>query len=470
MPTPVNPSSLKPGMRFDQSLFTRHGVKLLSPRVALTEEMVEALHEIKQSTLFLADSANEFGRAMPRVGTFPVRPGERASADYLSEGGMLVVEAGQEIEQHHIDAFHEGLLLADEEGEIRKNWANRLKLADAYAAQLAETFSAMPRKLKRGENPMELSPGTGLGWPEQSTLSRFREERVEIFRRMFARILGGLHIDAAGMFSLVDELIDKLRKYPERFTQIALLMPRKVDYLPDHSYTTAVLSIAIAARMGCSQKDVRLAGLSGLIADLGMGLIPRDIRTAKRRLNEIEINRVRRHPAFSVVLLDEISDLPDEVRMAALQHHERDNGSGYPNGLRSSRISDLAKIVAVADNFAAATEPRPYKPRKRPYDAIEELIVMGSQKLFDRRVVRALVEACGLFPVGSWVKLSTSETAVVIGAHAEQIDRPIVRVMPENPGDAPEVRDLLDFEPWELSVINAVEATPGLTGRLYQPV
>ncbi|MCA9298657.1 MAG: HD domain-containing protein, partial [Phycisphaerales bacterium] len=364
------------------------------------------------------------------------------------------------------DAFSEGTIHADTEGEIRRNWANRIKLADAYAAQLAETFASISPKLERNVEPLDLSSSNAPGWPDQPALARFRDDRVELFRRMFGRILGGLHVDAAGLFALIDELIDKLVLYPERFTQLALLTPRKRDYLPDHAYTTAVLAIAIAARMGCCRADVRLAGMSGLVCDLGMGLIPRDIRTAKRKLNEIEINRIHRHPAFSVVLLDEVADLPDQVRMAALQHHERDNATGYPSRLRAAKICDLARIVAVADNFAAATEPRPYKHRKKPYDAIEELIVMGSQHVFDRRVVRALVESCGLFPVGSYVRLSTSEIAVVIGAHADNVDRPIVRVAATDPSEPPETRDLKEYEPWELSVISAVEAPPSLRRHL----
>ncbi len=466
MPTPVNPHTLKPGMRFDQALFTRHGVKLLAPRIALTEEMCNTLAELRQTSLFLADSARDFSDVPPILDKFPIAPGGHAEADYLTTGGVLAIEAGQEIEKYHADAFSEGAIHADAEGEIRRNWANRIKLADAYASQLSETFTNLPLKLERGVDPLDLSALNSPGWPNQPALARFRDERVELFRRMFGRILGGLHVDSAGLFALVDELIDKLLLYPERFTQLALLTPRKRDYLPAHAYTTAVLAIAIAARMGCSREDTRNAGLAGLVADLGMGLIPRDIRTAKRKLTEIEINRIQRHPAFSVVLLDVIADLPDQVRLAALQHHERDNASGYPSRLRTSKIGDLARIVAVADNFAAATEPRPYKHRKKPYDAIEELIVMGSQKVFDRRVVRALVESCGLFPVGSYVRLSTAETAVVIGAHAGHVDRPIVRVAAPKPDVPPETRDLMDYEPWELSVINAVEAPPSLRRHL----
>ncbi|MCA9311578.1 MAG: HD domain-containing protein, partial [Phycisphaerales bacterium] len=217
-----------------------------------------------------------------------------------------------------------------------------------------------------------------------------------------------------------------LTSAPRRFMHIALLAPGGIEFLPDHAYTTAATSIAIAARLGWSRADVRLAGLTGLLADVGMGLVPRRIRIAERPLNDVEVNRIRRHPTFSVFLLECVQQLPEGVRRAAFQHHERGDGRGYPRGLNADQISDLALVVAIADAYAAAIEPRPYKPRLRPFDAIRELIRFCDAGRFDRAALRALVESVGIFPVGSYVQLESGDLAQVIAAPVTGVDRPVV--------------------------------------------
>ena len=158
--------------------------------------------------------------------------------------------------------------------------------------------------------------------------------------------------------------------------------------------------------------------------------------------------------------MEDIEGIPESVRRAVYQHHERENGSGYPRRLRSSKSCDYARVIAVADAYAATTVPRPFRRPMTPYDVLEQLIRVGSERMYDRRIVRALVESTGLFPVGSHVRLSSGEIAQVIGSHTEMPDRPIVRVYRSHAGRSvpgPRV-DLGDFEPWMLHVIQAVES------------
>lgn len=450
-------SLFEPGTRLPMALFTRHGVKLLRGGAVLTPSMCEILREFRYGDLYLARAATDLPESPEVLVKNPIGIGRPAPMSIISAGGVLTLQAGEEVESHHLDALALGMRGTLDPIDLKRQWAGWTKMADQNVAERAASWERIPLEVEVGVAPLELSEADRPGWPTPEGLARFRDERVELFRRMFARILAGLPVKASGLFALVDELIEKLEGYPERYTQIALLAPRRCDYLPDHCYATAVLAVAIAARLRWSRHDVRLAGVSGLLADAGMGLVPREVRSSPKPLNEIEINRVRRHPAFSVVLLEEIDELPESVRRAVYQHHERENGAGYPLRLKSHQIGAMAKVVAVADAYAAATEPRTYRVRKRPYDAMEELIMLGSQRMYDRRCVRALVESTGLFPVGSSVKLSDGRIARVVGAHAGMVDRPIVEAAT---GGCVELLDLTEFSPWELSVIQAVDALP----------
>ena len=464
---PIQPDMIASGMTLEHPIFTRQGLKLVGKGITLSGAMCEALRELAsapgpdgpQWNLFFAENASEMRTAKilsPRPGS---RTGERPSVDVVTLGGRLPVERGQETEEVHQGAYEHGAFTNPVSRESRRHRAARLKLGDSIVADLQHIWDSIPLRVSTGADPLQLGVADDHSWPDPDRLRRFRSDRLGALSDLYSRCLAGVPTPLAQPMELVDELIDLLIRFPSQYTQLSLTFSRADDFLIDHAYSTAVLSIAIAARLGWSHRDVRYAGLTGLLADLGMAMVPKDIRTATRPLNEAEINRMWRHPTWSVVLMEDIEAIPESVRRAVYQHHERENASGYPQRLRSSKICDYARVVAVADAYAAATQPRPYRRTGTPYEVIEQLIRVGSERMYDRRVVRALVESTGLFPVGSHVRLSSGEIAEVIGAHTTMPDRPIVRVYRMSAGASipgPMI-DLADFEPWTLHVIQAVE-------------
>ena len=120
------------------------------------------------------------------------------------------------------------------------------------------------------------------------------------------------------------------------------------------------------------------------------------------------------------------------VLTAIEQHHERLDGSGYPHGLYGHQISDMAKIIAVADVFDALTSERCYKPAYSPHAAVE--IISESPHLYDPAVVSALFSALELFPVGSRVWLESGEEGIVIDYHQELPHRPKVLLLKDPSG------------------------------------
>lgn len=449
---PLDPKQLVAGTRLTKGLFSREGVRLLSRGAVISEAMANILARMPHTQLFAADSLEELAQILSaQSNELPAPAGSNTEAALPPVAGSI---------RAPIDALPQDPLEARALREHRRVRARRMKFAEQIVAEREPIWERLTYHMERGVDPIELAETEAANWPDGDRLSEYRAGRVRVCGKVLARIVGGLRTSVSEPIALVDELIEKIKKYPERFTQLALLQPRTPDRLAEHAYATMVLSIAIAARLQWSENDTRLAGLTGLLVDVGMALLPRELRSSVRPLSELDTNRVFRHPVQGVVLLDSIDDLPEIVRLAVYQHHERENGAGYPAGTRGSAICDLAKVVAVADAFAAATEPRPYRPRKRPYDALEEIIQLGSQGMYARRVVRALVESTGLFPVGSFVKLNTGQIAQVIGAHADSIDRPMVRVVHRGKGPAREPSaqfDLASHLPWELHVIQAAD-------------
>ncbi|MFM9959278.1 MAG: HD-GYP domain-containing protein [Phycisphaerales bacterium] len=461
---PVDPGTFRPGARLPAALFTRQGVKLLTAEISLTEAMCRTLGQFGKDELFLAHSIDELRRAgIVRAAPAALLPkaGGLAEADLVTLGGVLAVETGEPVEPHHLDALELGAFVGMDQRDAARLRAQRVKLADDVAADREERWSRVPLTIAK-DGVLANDQDEGDEIIPASELPGWRKVRVAALRRAMARVLAGVPTDVAEFETLTSELIEVCRARPSRFGQVALAGVGGAevgDFLPEHAYTVAALCVAMGVRLGWGDEAVRHAALAGMLSDIGMGLIPRAVRSSKRVLDEIDSNRVRRHPTFSVILLDTVEGLPDAVTLAAYQHHERENGSGYPRGLKTKQIGDLARAVAAADTFAASVASRPYKPAKRPYDALEDLINLGAERVLDRKVVRSLVEATGLFPVGSFVKLSTGDVAEVIGAHPEMIDRPIVRVVRREGSSlvSGETLDLAAFQPWDLHVILAAD-------------
>lgn len=448
----LDPTTLEVGSRLQKGLFSREGVKLLSRGAEVTEALHRVLSRMPHTTIYAADSLEELERILATEDVLIQLP----LTESISTTLPPVSRQAEPPSSGHAESTDANALRVR-----RREQARRLVNADGIIAEREALWAQLDWRVERGTDPLELAEADAPGWPDAERLAEYRTSRVRVCGKVLGRITAGLRTSVIEPLGLVDELIEKLRRFPQRFTQIALLSPHSQDYLAEHAYSTSALSIAIAARLQWSENDVRLAGLTGMLADVGMALLPRELRSAVRPLTEIETNRVFRHPAQGAVMLDVVEDLPELVRLAVYQHHERENGAGYPSGARGAAICDLAKVVSVADAFAAASEPRAYRPQKRPYDALEELIQLGSQGMYARRVVRALVESTGLFPVGSFVRLNTGQIGQVVGAHPDRVDRPLVSVVSKGPardGLEQALYDLAEHQPWELHVIQAADA------------
>ncbi len=158
-------------------------------------------------------------------------------------------------------------------------------------------------------------------------------------------------------------------------------------YTRGHSEGVARLATAIAQRMEFSDEEITGLYISGLLHDIGKVAIPMEILVKPGKLDEKEMALVREHPLLGYEILKEI-DFPWPVALVALQHHERLDGSGYPNGLKAEEIIPEAKIVAVADVVDAMSHHRPYRPAREIREVVEELL-QGRGKLYDKRVVDA---------------------------------------------------------------------------------
>lgn len=207
------------------------------------------------------------------------------------------------------------------------------------------------------------------------------EELNQVVKEMIdltmIEIVTNMHVDASSVglaAKTVKGCIDVLAKDPAGMVKIFKQLARH-PYAIRHAVLTAVFSILLAKKeLMESGKALGAIGLGAMLHDLGMSQLefnPED----KTELSPKEWREVKEHPQIGAKLLDALKGIVPEVRAIVLQHHEQPNGRGYPNGLRDTEIYLPAKIVSIADSFAALISPRPFREQSfSPLKAIEVMM------------------------------------------------------------------------------------------------
>lgn len=192
-----------------------------------------------------------------------------------------------------------------------------------------------------------------------------------------------------------------------------------------HSLNVALLCNVIAGWLNMSKEDIQLATLCGLMHDIGKLKIPDSIIKKPAQLTEEEYEIVKTHPMEGYRLLNRLN-LNDHVKNAALMHHERCDGAGYPLGLSNPAIDPFAKIVAIADVYDAMTSPRIYRGAQCPFTAIDLFEQEGLQKYdagyiltFLRRIVHSYMQ--------NRVLLSDGREGTISYINPKRLARPIIK-------------------------------------------
>jgi len=187
-----------------------------------------------------------------------------------------------------------------------------------------------------------------------------------------------------------------------------------------------VLSMLLAKEMGHSFKDIQLIGLGALFHDVGCSELPRKIKEKEEPLTAMEKDILEQHCRKGIDICNKLA-LPYEALQIVLQHHERVDGSGYPDKLVDKQISPFARIVAVADAFDEICNPT--NPA-HVHSAHESLSIIYAQQRskFDAKSLTALVHCLGVYPPGTIVMLSNGFLGLVVAVNTKRPLKPTVLV------------------------------------------
>jgi HD-GYP domain-containing protein (c-di-GMP phosphodiesterase class II) len=216
-----------------------------------------------------------------------------------------------------------------------------------------------------------------------------------------------------------------------------------------------IFSVIIGQRLGLTKLQLYDLGLGALFHDLGKQRIDYDIINKATGLTDEEWDALREHPTEGMLLLFQMhgfADVPYRQMLMAYEHHMKIDVTGYPENKRSRNPTLFSRIVAVADGFDAGTSVRSYQYDPWPPDAVLKEMRDNPRRGFDPPLVKALINATGVYPVGTLVILDSMEMAVVARANPnpDLANKPTVKVISDAMGaplPEPLTLDLAEVDP-----------------------
>jgi HD-GYP domain-containing protein (c-di-GMP phosphodiesterase class II) len=225
------------------------------------------------------------------------------------------------------------------------------------------------------------------------------------------------------------EIVEKMFESIARNRSALLSVVRlksDMDYTYLHSVSVCGLMISLAYSLELNEESIKEAGLAGLLHDIGMMTVAPEIRFKKGALTEHEISIVRSHPIEGYNMLKDSGEFSEAIMDVCLHHHERLDGSGYPDQLMGDEISQLSRMAAICSTFDALTTERPYKKALMTTDAIKE-IFKRSVMHFDPTILEAFVKSVGIYPLGTLVRLKSDRLAIVVAQSKTSLLKPDVK-------------------------------------------
>lgn len=266
----------------------------------------------------------------------------------------------------------------------------------------------------------------------------------DVLREVAADVKVGKIPQVAEVASAVDDMVASMVDNPDALLWVGRLREEDVNTY-NHGVKVALYLIALGRQLGFPKKELSALGMIGMLADVGKIKLPRALLEKPGMLTPAEFGLVKEHVKLGLDALREAGGLPAEVEQGIAQHHERIDGSGYPQGLKANQISIYGRMAAIADSFAAMITPRAYANAVAPQDALMKLYE-GAGGSFHEPLVEQFVQAVGVFPVGSLVELSSGEIAIVVAHNRVRRLEPKVLVLTwpdKKPLGTPIERDLL---------------------------
>jgi HD-GYP domain-containing protein (c-di-GMP phosphodiesterase class II) len=397
-----------------------NGELLIPKGILITRHLLEMLEKRNNFDLFIspADIDEPFPASLSKSHA------ETAVAPFVTESERLYLTLFEKsIKEQTFDIFH---LEPGSRGLLQLSKSEIARILDVRLQQHMVIDRPVGLPLRNRASQLSVNDRTELYKNEISVLYKDALRETKNLLRLLAR---NNNADAKAIEDLVGQFIRIFISDRSILLNISAIKSRTDEFIFHHSLNVCLLAINIAAAYGYSERQVLEIGMGAIVHDIGMLLIPNDLRMKPSRLTEEEWCEIRKHPILGLHLLQKLKNMPDRIPYITYQVHERENSTGYPRKHRSSLIHRFAKMVQVADIYEALTSMRPHRPSYLPNEAVHKIVQMSQKNLIPVDTVRAFIQYMSLFPVGSLVELTDHRIGKVIQSSEKELNRPVISVL-----------------------------------------
>lgn len=252
-------------------------------------------------------------------------------------------------------------------------------------------------------------------------------EATRIVRDMMGDIRLGRQIEMEKIEPLVERMVDSIFRDQDALLPLARLKEHD-DYTFQHSVSVCALMTAFARTLQLPREVIREIAVGALLHDVGKARVPDEILNKPAKLTDAEFEKMKNHVVQSKIILQGTPGISDIALDVAAQHHERYDGTGYPNKLKGEAISLYGQMGSIVDIYDAITSNRVYHKGMPPTEALRKLLEWSAMH-FKPTLVQAFIRSVGIYPTGSLVRLESRRLAVVQAQHADKPMQPTVKVV-----------------------------------------
>jgi HD-GYP domain-containing protein (c-di-GMP phosphodiesterase class II) len=275
-------------------------------------------------------------------------------------------------------------------------------------------------------NPHGAGKKKGSDPDDDNNLYLVLRDNLQIVRQS---VIEGRPFEIDSLQDLVSQILDRPQSV-EHMYRYTSLFGHEEDYTASHSINTLIYSLKVGMGLEYERQALLELGLAALLHDVGMFRVPDAIIRKSDSLTESEVAIVQRHPETGRDILSAWDDRMPALARTAYDHHEREDGSGYPRGLRGDQISECAKIVGLTSTYEAMTHDRPHRRAL----SLRELIATRNRE-FSAQLMKVFLEQISFYPIGSYVRLNNRTLGKVIATNDGQPMRPVIQILVDVDGN-----------------------------------
>jgi HD-GYP domain-containing protein (c-di-GMP phosphodiesterase class II) len=254
---------------------------------------------------------------------------------------------------------------------------------------------------------------------------------------------GSAVLDAEQVQLSMARLADSVVRNPDALLLMSKMREKSVA-AHARALQVSIYMMVFARFLALEREEIGMLGLLGLLQDIGKTRLPAALLEKQGPLTPEESEMVKKHVELSAHILAVTPGLPPKLAALALLHHERQDGSGYPRGLKAYQIGLYGSIAAICDTYDALMAMRPYAGQQSP-SAAANILLKESGTAFHGQLVEQFIQCVGAFPVGSVVELNSGEVGIVIAQNPIQRLKPMVMVVLDPTGKPLRLRQILDL-------------------------